>query len=370
MTAIGLFFKNGLPVIVGDIAISGPSNRDKIHLPTTGRVEGLARMGFGYAVVDLKQKAVLVNDRLAIAWTGPLIAAASLLEELFRLREVSLEAVRRCVAAQEPSKATDELGILGCFLDDDAQEYRPFFARGREFKEIVGDNIERFAGTGEEALREAYLDATKRFISEGGNIGGTRLETAIFAGSLCGHMMSRDVAWLSDLLDRFGGGYEAIVIGENGRFQKLDQVVHVFFDANVMGDECVLRPLRIIRPQYIGQLLAVATADLRFPSRSVFELSNAESHVIAPPGIRREDLPPPEQIDVKRFNLGADWVLWHTFVLNRGQWSGLVNHRVYGGRKSPVKIEHGANGPRFFMEEDVQRQTCIEAIEELRRGPN
>ena len=91
MTAIGRLFIDGRPLVIGDVAISGPEPGDDAEVPSIGPIHDTFPPGSGYTVCGALQKVVVCHDRLVVAWSGPVVAASSLLRELSALKDPSID---------------------------------------------------------------------------------------------------------------------------------------------------------------------------------------------------------------------------------------------------------------------------------------
>jgi len=114
LTAIGAWRWEGIPVLVGDIALAGIDEESAAVLPTVKSVESVFPKGSGYVVSSTIQKLVVLSDDLAIAWAGPRVAAAEAMGLLRCLRGEQLLAdeVGMALAELENAKINRDLSLI------------------------------------------------------------------------------------------------------------------------------------------------------------------------------------------------------------------------------------------------------------------
>ena len=65
MTIIAAFLVDNVPVILGDMLISGPELTDRdVGIPTIGDVTEVFPSNSGYSIVGMEQKIVVLSDDL------------------------------------------------------------------------------------------------------------------------------------------------------------------------------------------------------------------------------------------------------------------------------------------------------------------
>src|SRR6266705_1883382 len=83
MTLIGALELETYPLVLGDILISQTgTSKSHISVPTRTDLSGLLPADWLRAVIALKRKVTIINDGLAMAWTGSAFAAARVLNAL------------------------------------------------------------------------------------------------------------------------------------------------------------------------------------------------------------------------------------------------------------------------------------------------
>lgn len=84
MTLIAGFFKDGCPILVGDLLISSPEDSDdkEIVFPTIGKILNKHLSNGQYKPTGFCQKVNLLSPKLAIAWTGTKSHAARFIQEV------------------------------------------------------------------------------------------------------------------------------------------------------------------------------------------------------------------------------------------------------------------------------------------------
>ena len=85
MTLVAVIAPNDVPVLVGDLLISGPANaaNKRLALPSLTSTVNSTELSDGkYAVSGLTQKLAMISDYLAVGWSGSRIAAKAVIADL------------------------------------------------------------------------------------------------------------------------------------------------------------------------------------------------------------------------------------------------------------------------------------------------
>jgi hypothetical protein len=135
MTAIAATRIQGSPVLFGDVLLTAkaaPGSTPYVE-PAPGAVlppsyypmNPLAAAQLpenkGYRVAGSRRKAVLINDRLCVAWTDSAFGAAQLIRELkvnFCNRYVSIDVLQQFLSSYDDFKGTLSFHLIGWLVDD------------------------------------------------------------------------------------------------------------------------------------------------------------------------------------------------------------------------------------------------------------
>lgn len=318
MTAIGAWRWQGLPVLVGDVALSGLETGPPAVVPTIKSVESRFPKGSGYVVSGVVQKVVLLSDSLAVAWAGSFVAAIEALGVLRSVGSPSIDRLKQSLEEMDDCVSTRDLVLLGWVRH--GNDWSQFSFRDLRFETI--DNAGgMFAGTGADALSEAQTWASRAPV-----IGDTdpRLICACRCVCMMGHLIRHELSFNKSLLHYFGGGYEAVCVRDD-RLQKLDVAAQIFWDAEFVEAALRVRPLRVLRNSYDGEYLVVRAADLEFANApGEARLVDEDVHVVGAPGSTELDPVTAREVVVPRF--AAPLTSSHTLLRRDGIVHCIVNN--------------------------------------------
>jgi hypothetical protein len=345
MTAIGAFFAgDNSSFVIGDLAVSGEGPGGEGAVPTIGSLsEVFAHVPghTGTVVTGCMQKVVICHDRLVVAWTGSVIAAKALLRELAQISAPDVASLRTVVESQDDSALTKDLELLGFLAEPagvDLFLLSRFHIRGRTLRISVPD-IPHFLGTGADRMRQQFDLAQKSIWSDGGS---SRDEVVVVASKVlvaAGQLMAQEMTGLQPLQEYFGGGYEIACWG-GGRFEKIEGIAHLFWRALVSDEGVALRPIRLLKPTYVGSTLVVHATNLQ-PQDDAGSTGPIEAHIIRAPHQLIA-----HTIDLPKARFGGEPLLLCNYMTvevdNRGVASFIS--LVSGGTPKPVRISDTEKG--------------------------
>jgi len=347
MTVVAAFTVNGVPVMLGDLLISGPSTgRASIHIPTVGdAIPSLPEDG-QLAIAQLRQKLCIIGDNIALGWSGSLLAATMVVEGLIkenRRSEMTLEEVKRYLDNLDKWTRQQDLSLVG-YVSEPAG-IAPFGYNCSEFQSDIFGNV-MVSGTGESdlsSLLQQFSTSAPQFRGEDANPLAVAACTAL---TVTGFLLQSELADDS-ALDRFyGGGYEVVTF-VNGRFGKINDITYLVWILSTDGQTASLAlPSVVIKYSYERDLLIMRVARFNRPSEEdepTVALSN-ELYVVTP--IYRY----PKQTEltrVKQPRLSSRFLCNYVVVLPRHKKLDVTNVvcRVDLSTQSPGPIE-------FIEEED------------------
>lgn len=264
MTLVATLMGDGLPVLFGDLLVSGfrGSEDTPLHVPTVGKI---STVGTQRIPTGLIQKLTVINDGLAIGWAGSRIAATTVVRQLLdkvKDREVSNEELAHFFDTLDDI-IKRELQVVGLIRRGESIE--SFSSHGaRVFSSPIGRV--RAAGFGAEEL-ELYSDNLGSFEYSTGH--NPILKTIGAGLGLISHMMGREFVTLDGLMRRFyGGGFE-VVSYEGGGLKKIGDFTFLFWNAQQQEEnEWLLSlPIAAINYSYRSDLLLIRS--LRFEGGSL-----------------------------------------------------------------------------------------------------
>ncbi len=229
MTVI-LGFKIGtLPILIGDIVISGLETPETVAvIPTVVNSQVIFPEGSGWTITNLKQKVNIISNNLMIAWAGDYVAAKYVISELKRLSE-SQQLTKESIHIFFTEEVIQHIGrqqnvvFIGCVANSDVFDFFDY-AFGLDVQKL---NHSRYGemmicGTGlcdvQEILETISRQSTRDNMSEFDN---AVIETI----TLCGYLMARDS---QSLLSFFGGGYEIATFLED-KFSKIEDYSYLYW---------------------------------------------------------------------------------------------------------------------------------------------
>jgi hypothetical protein len=220
MTVILGFKVNTLPVLIGDVVISGDEQPDvETVIPTVGTSRAIFPEGSGYTITDLKQKVNIISENLMIAWAGSYSAAKYVISELKRLnehQEFSQDFIHTFFSEEVSQNiGQQEVAFIGCIYNSNHFTFF-HYSYGVEIKKLnhprYGEMLVCGVGVDDvQAILQAIeRQSTRDDLNQFHNI---VIETL----PLYGYLIARDE---QSLLNFFGGGYE-IATFPNNKFSKV-----------------------------------------------------------------------------------------------------------------------------------------------------
>jgi hypothetical protein len=262
VTVVVSFFRNGDPVLVGDLLLSGNEPTRPGWLPSVGSVANVFPVGSGYVPIGLVQKIAVLNDNLVVGWSGSMIHARAVIRAISNECaswswhpnhvDVSIKSII------EQYEAANDISLIWNIYD--GNNNRVFqngynaaqYSRTTRFGRILAIGTPDAIGDIGRRLESISHDPA---VGEHGALGHAIATTAMLS--------------LVELLDPnalasyVGGGYEVVLLAER-RFQKLDDFVFVVWNAEEesTGGYRVGAPYYFERHLYHDGVLAIRAAKL------------------------------------------------------------------------------------------------------------
>jgi hypothetical protein len=209
--------------------------------------------------LTIRQRLTLVNEYLALAWSGPL-AAASFVIKQFRRRAGSKpippQALDGVLNEVEHDRHLSQLALVGVRIDEAGVPY--LFGCGVEQGVVANSGSRYFCEASVHELFRATLTGSIELFNDGNDqLRGICAATAL-ANTVLAHGLdiNKQIQTRSanSMLALLGGGYETVMV-ENGRLRKLPLFV-ALWRANLEEERTqVEAPTIVIKRDYAGSTL-------------------------------------------------------------------------------------------------------------------
>jgi len=230
MTMTVAFFPESYPILMGDVLLSGLEFPGKqIHIPTIGNINCVFPEGSGFTIVGLCQKLCILNDRLAVGWSGTRVAAQAVIKHLKKasaVRNFTLDDVINFWEYEVDQWGKENVSIIGLIKNGDlinafGFNYQKF--QSERFGHVI------LSGSGSHAMADAIarLGPSPEYPSTI-NTFERAVATAL---SISTEMLGQELISPQGLLNYFGGGIELISLVK-GRFSKIADITYLFWYVN------------------------------------------------------------------------------------------------------------------------------------------
>jgi len=278
MTIIAGFSINKLPVLLGDLLLTGPEVAPRsVHLPTVG--DSLKVKVPGVTIYGVMQKVAIVNDSLMIAWTGSAYKAQSMIRELrerITLGSFTIENLREYFETFKASKEGNQVQFVGTMIENGKILN---FATGGEVVSNDWFGEIRLAGTGTKDAKIVLQQMELPTLVDGGS-SPAPLEAVGRSLFLIGCLLQMEITNASTLAERYGAGYEIASI-VNGRFAKIGDITYVFWEVDATSDRVqVSHPYQVFRYAYNNRVLAIRTARISPSSGKELRVTDEGVHLV------------------------------------------------------------------------------------------
>ena len=260
MTLIAAMTGQGLPVLMGDLLLSSPKRvaQATTNVPTIGDVAELFAES-QRVPTGLCQKLCILDDRLAIGWSGGHMAARTVMNELkahLASGRATPEELEALLGGMEEIRR-GQVDLVGLLVHDD--RVLSFGSRrARLFNSSYG--TVRAAGTGASALESLANSMKLTRMSESTN---PLIAPILAFVGMSGGMIAEELRTAKSLQNYYGGGFE-LVTYNRGRLEKLDDITYVFWTANEETDGWNISPPRaVIKLSYKSDILIIRSVKLQ-----------------------------------------------------------------------------------------------------------
>lgn len=321
MTVVAAFVIDTHPVVFGDLLISGVETLG-LSLPIVGPVAGLPSNDEG--LYGLRQKIAIISDTCVVAFAGDVFRAQLAIKYLRKRAAegpITREVVDHFFMHRAPMLTTVALVGFLTGKNENGQWFIPFSHNAETFDGGELGHVEA-AGRGVKDIRNWAALGTLSQLD--GSIPSSRDRVTAKILMLAGLQLRAEHANGSPIVESLcGGGYE-IAFMEDGRFQKVDDVSYVIWDAEVVGgDVAIKHPFAIVRQTYVDDVALIRS--IRFdgrPDNGEVEVTHRDWKVVLPaykdvPGV---PIPTPEEV-----SLNAR-ITCHVFLVTCGDDTGVMSH--------------------------------------------
>lgn len=259
MTAVVAIDLGDASIVMSDLMISGAEN--PFRLPTVGDIRNIFPEGSGFVPNSLRQKLVVIDDRLALGWAGSFIGAR-IFERFIRENATghssSLTLIEGAWEAVVDAGLQDELDIVGFAVTDEGRYQEICIGKGWE-RESEAGHTAYFAGTGGKVL----LESIREQIEFGAALQSPRERVLASAMATIGTLLGMEIGYQQVFLEWFGGGYE-FAICTDGHVEKIRGCTYFIWLADQRSDEVFLK--HVLRYAYMQDFLVIRAVDLmEFP---------------------------------------------------------------------------------------------------------
>jgi hypothetical protein len=225
MTLIAATRVEGIPVLLGDLLLTAPAKTGvRSFHPVQPHVAARLPQYTGVRVAGAARKAILINDYLALGWTGSYFSAGAVLKSLsheFGSRHTNYAELQSFLSTQVQYQGdTFAVHLVGWIFED---EHRCFRWNSQWPHELF-EAPEHFSGTGEGLFRSLLNTVTGHMRSSG--FKGPDDLVPHIAASEMGNCIAQDVASGKLTENYFGYGFETI-FWDGLRYRYVDEVTYV-----------------------------------------------------------------------------------------------------------------------------------------------
>lgn len=262
MTLVAAFVCDSLPVLFGDLVVSGPETEEHdAGIPTIGEASRAFPKGSGFTITGVRQKLVVFNSNLVLGWAGHSIAAQYAVKRIRRRisegESFSAESLHEYLSqlCSEVEGMGYNLNVVG-FLREGG-DIALISHGGRPFaSSFLGSGIAIGSGHGAVTNGECVLMPGHRVVAGKPASAEVAIAKAL---ALTGALLQTEIATHHSLHHYFGGGYELATLFNDG-FRKIDDFTLLFFHCFVSREQLQMsQPDLVLKVAYRDDLLVIRT---------------------------------------------------------------------------------------------------------------
>lgn len=270
MTLIAQIYVDGIPVVLGDLLVTGAKkSTKKVRLPSSDCFNEEILTKRRVHIKGLVQKINILSDRLVVCFSGDgeqardvaeifgTIANSSSLDEELLIKTFDTIELNRKDRLQG-------FGILTTPSEDDPDLFKYEIFRFGVDKKFCGSfGLSTIAGSGE----RQFLQILEQLNSCVGNLIQTSEDKYQNAEKLCSgiscSIIGQEFLDGHNLLEKWGGGIETLSF-RNGAFTKTNNTIYLFWrfvETKKGGGSLILEP-RFLKYEYWDDLLLIRTVEI------------------------------------------------------------------------------------------------------------
>ena len=258
MTLVAGFTLGSTPILIGSVLVANATAASASSAASAARASAVLPEEYGPELA-IRQRVTLINDHLALAWSGPLPAASFVLKQLRRRADgkgIAQSALDALLNEVDHDRHLSQLALVGVRLDESGVAH--LFGRGVEQGEI-GRSASRYfcEASAHDQFRSAMSTSVEVF-SDGnpvlrGICAASALANVFLANNIDINKQIQSHA-ANPMLALYGGGYETVLV-EDGRLKKMPTFV-AFWRARLEAHRIQVEPPTIvIKREYAGRTL-------------------------------------------------------------------------------------------------------------------
>jgi hypothetical protein len=264
MTLIARFITDNIPVLIGDIAISGlPSPHKSVFLPTVGRSSRIAYPDEQKAIIGLCPKIYNFEDNIIIGWTGFYDSAKEFLTELKQLnakKRLTYVELSKLFLDLSQNPKFEEVTFIGFIKENNKIIDFEYVGEKNNTTRIYSDNFGDvvIAGSGMEHFELLINELNMNFANDNNkDISGLSIAMSKIS-FLLGNLLDLQIQDPSKILSQYFGGIYEMATFLNGNAQKID-LTYLFWEMEIFqnGNIGMNFPKNGIKLENIDDLLIV-----------------------------------------------------------------------------------------------------------------
>lgn len=276
MTLIASYVLHGHPVIIGDLLLTrGVSDIESTtQIPSVRDINKELHRKREVSVVGLRQKVNLIGGNFCVAWAGSYIHARSIIQHFYDStggRDIS-EDHYNDILNSVPLEDLRNVEMLTYHYDAERERFSrrnlnlPHFELGKAVDIQVGGS-----GTSEFIQQFEQVQSLEP-VGEANALAKAVAQTQV----LCNSFWGLETLHGGGVGDGWGGGFETVYFN-NGRFQKLSNILYLYWEAQQLEDgdiDLCFRP-RLMKTDYQDKnlLIRLSDSDEEEISESIFVVS-------------------------------------------------------------------------------------------------
>jgi hypothetical protein len=274
MTIVASFSLQSYPVLLGDLMISrwfeNRPNVSPFHVLTLRDVNSEIPTEWGWIVTELRQKVVLLGDKLALGWAGSQLAASWAVREIQSQMTDGTVSLNRIVATLEGLDLGQlDLTIVGLLVETINPGTHVAMRFAWDSHRGGLEPVAVFPATGPIYADGSGRDDLVRALQQvGGHMSPSRATTGIEAAilgsmSVTNILAGQQMRLGAGLASLYGGGFEFATVVD-GNIMKIGDLTHFFMDAvRLENGDTKVHLRRAITYEYQGDVLLVGTLELQ-----------------------------------------------------------------------------------------------------------